>query len=125
MRSLPGALLAAVLPAGGRSGGARQNAGASTVAEIRVEQEGQVVTDRLITGLIETRVGEPLSMRERARDDRAPDEPEPVRGRAGRTRSRCAGGVRLRYVLVPVHPVDRVEFRGTLGAVRRRPAPRV
>ncbi len=25
------------------------------------------------------------------------------------------GGVRLRYVLVPIHPVDRVEFRGTLG----------
>ena len=27
----------------------------------------------------------------------------------------AAGGVRLRYVLVPVHAVDRIEFRGTLG----------
>jgi outer membrane protein assembly complex protein YaeT len=25
------------------------------------------------------------------------------------------GGVRLRYVLVPLHPVDRIEFRGVLG----------
>ena len=27
----------------------------------------------------------------------------------------AAGGIRLRYVLVPLHPVDRVEFRGSLG----------
>jgi outer membrane protein insertion porin family len=27
----------------------------------------------------------------------------------------AAGGVRVRYVLVPSHPVDRVEFTGTLG----------
>ena len=50
----------------------------------------------------------------RARDDRAPREPAPVRrhpadGRGGRRwRARA-------YVLVPSHPVDRVEFTGTLG----------
>ena len=35
-----------------------------TIAEVRVEQEGRVVTDPALIALIETRVGEPLSMRE-------------------------------------------------------------
>ena len=26
-----------------------------------------------------------------------------------------SGGIRLRYVLTPLHPVDTIEFRGTLG----------
>jgi hypothetical protein len=30
--------------------------------------------------------------------------------------------VRIRYVLVPLHPVDRVEFRGSVGPARARPA---
>ena len=32
------------------------------VVEIRIEQEGQVTTDRLVTALIESRIGAPLSM---------------------------------------------------------------
>jgi outer membrane protein assembly complex protein YaeT len=31
----------------------------------------------------------------------------------------AAGGVRLRYVLLPIHPVDRIEFRGTLGVAEQ------
>ena len=85
-----------------------------TVVDVRVEQEGQVVTDRLINGLVETRVGEPLSMRSvrettthlmslnRFEDVQSYQEPFP-------------GGIRVRYVLVPLHVVDRVDFRGSLG----------
>ena len=84
------------------------------IVEVVVEQEGRAVTDPLVRGLIETTAGEPLSMREvretiehlsnlRRFDDIQPfAEPVP-------------GGVRLKYVLVPAHPIDRVEFTGTLG----------
>jgi outer membrane protein insertion porin family len=87
---------------------------APTITEIRVEQEGVPVTDRLIIDLIETTIGNPLSMRDvretmthltnlgRFEDVQVFREP-------------VAGGIRLRYVLVPVHAVDRVEFRGSLG----------
>ena len=112
MRLLPYLLAACcLLPA---APARAQNAGAPTVVEIRVEQEGQVVTDRLISGLIETRAGEPLSMRSvrettthlmslgRFADVQSFQEPVP-------------GGIRLRYVLVPIHSVDRLEFRGSPG----------
>lgn len=84
------------------------------IVEIVLEQEGQRFEDALVRGLIETAVGEPLSMRDvresidhlmnlrRFEDVRPTAEP-------------VAGGVRLRYVLVPTHPVDRVEFTGSLG----------
>jgi outer membrane protein insertion porin family len=84
------------------------------IVEVRAEQEGKPVVDPLIAGLIETTVGEPLSMRDvrettthlmnlrRFEDVQAIAEP-------------AANGVRVRYVLIPLHPVDRVEFRGTLG----------
>lgn len=86
----------------------------SAITEVRIEQEGQVVTDRLITGLIETMVGEPLSMRDvretlshltslnRFEDVQVFREP-------------AGAGIRVRYVLFPLHPVDRMEFRGSLG----------
>jgi outer membrane protein insertion porin family len=85
-----------------------------TVVDVRVEQEGKPVIDGLITGLVETRVGEPLSMREvretithlmalnRFEDVQVLQEPQ-------------AAGLRVRYVLFPVHAVDRVDFRGQLG----------
>ena len=34
------------------------------ITEVLVQQEGRTIEDRLVTGLIETTVGEPLSMRE-------------------------------------------------------------
>jgi outer membrane protein insertion porin family len=84
------------------------------ITEVRVEQEGGSVTDRVIAGLIETTVGEPLSMRDvretiahltslnRFEDVQVYQEP-------------AGSGVRVRYVLFPLHAVDRMEFRGTLG----------
>jgi outer membrane protein assembly factor BamA len=84
------------------------------IADLRVEQEGRAVTDPAVLGLIETTAGEPLSVREvresvahltslgRYEDVQVLQEPIP-------------SGVRLHYVLVPLHPVDRLEFRGALG----------
>ncbi|OFW04311.1 MAG: hypothetical protein A3I61_10060 [Acidobacteria bacterium RIFCSPLOWO2_02_FULL_68_18] len=88
------------------------------IAEVRIEQEGRPVDDRLIVRLIETTAGERLSMQEvretlshltslnRFEDVQVLQEP-------------AAGGVRLRYVLFPLHPVDRVELRGVLGLPER------
>lgn len=87
---------------------------APIITEVRVEQEGRVVEDRSIDALIETAPGEPLSMREvrdtlshltslnRFEDVQVFQEP-------------AGSGVRLRYVLFPVHAVDRVELHGSLG----------
>lgn len=84
------------------------------VVEVVVEQEGQPVTEPTITRLIQTRVGEPLSIADvrettdhlfslrRFDDVQTSSEPVP-------------NGVRLRYTLFPLHPVDRIDFRGTLG----------
>ena len=92
------------------------------ITEVHIEQEGRTVSDRLILGLMETTPGEPLSMRDvrdtlahlanltRFEDVQVFQEP-------------AAGGIRLRYVLVPKHPVDRLEFSGVLvlpdGELRR------
>jgi outer membrane protein assembly complex protein YaeT len=84
------------------------------VVDVIVEQEGQRVIDPLILGLVQTRVGQPLSMTDvretfdhlfalRRFDDIRP------------TAEAVAGGVRLRYVLMPSHPIDRLEFRGTVS----------
>ncbi len=85
------------------------------IVEVAVEQEGRPIDDRLISSLIETTVGEPLSMR---------DVRETVthlmslnRFEDVQARSEAAGaGVRVRWVLFPLHPVDRLEFSGDLGA---------
>lgn len=84
------------------------------IAEVLIEQEGRFVADPAIGGLIETTVGEPLSMR---------DVRETLSHLTSLNRfedvqvfQETAGvGVRLRYVLFPLHPVDRIEFRGDLG----------
>jgi outer membrane protein assembly complex protein YaeT len=88
--------------------------GATVITDIRVEQEGRVVDDRVINGLIETTAGEPLSMRE-VRETLSHltslnrfEDVQVFQEAAG-------AGVRLRYLLFPLHPVDRMEFRGILG----------
>ena len=85
-----------------------------TIVGIDVQQEGEAVKDPLVLGLLQTRPGTPLAIAEvresithlisltRYEDVQVYEDPAP-------------GGVRLRYLLVPVHLVDRVEFRGTLG----------
>jgi outer membrane protein assembly complex protein YaeT len=84
------------------------------IVDVRVEQEGRAVSDPAVLLLIETTVGEPLSMQDvrettshlfslgRYEDVQTMAEP-------------AAAGVRVRYLLVPLHPVDRIDFRGTLG----------
>ncbi|MBF8301698.1 MAG: bamA 3, partial [Acidobacteria bacterium] len=87
---------------------------APVITDIRVEQEGRLIDDRVINGLIETTAGEPLSMRE-VRETLSHltslnrfEDVQVFQEAVGE-------GVRLRYVLFPLHPVDRMEFRGVLG----------
>ncbi len=91
-----------------------QGPGTGVVRDILVEQEGRVVDDPLILGLIETSVGAPLSMadvRESITHLMNVRRFEDVQVYQEET----AGGIRLRYRLMPVHAVDRLEFRGALG----------
>ncbi len=87
----------------------------ATIGEVRVEREGELVTDPGVLSLIETTAGEPFS-RSDVRDTiahlmglnvfedvRVEEEPLP------------SGAVRLRYVLVPAHPIDRLRFEGMTG----------
>ena len=60
---------------------------------------------RLLTQIVETAVGAAAVDGAGARDDRAPVQPRPLRGRAASTRRSRADGVALRYELVPIHPV--------------------
>ena len=103
--------------AGSAAGNAAGNAAAQiapVITDIQIEQEGRVVADPLVLSLLETTVGEPLSMQ---------DVRETITHLTSLNRyedvqvfQEAAGtGIRLRYVLVPLHPVDRVEFRGLLG----------
>ena len=84
------------------------------IVEVVAEEEGQQVVDPAVLNLLETRVGQPLSMVDvrstiahldnlRRFDDVQPSA-EPA-----------AGGVRVRYVLRPSHPIDEIEFRGNVA----------
>jgi outer membrane protein insertion porin family len=84
------------------------------ITEVQVEQEGRFVDEPAIGSLIETTAGEPLSMRD-VRETLSHltslnrfEDVQVLQETAG-------AGVRLRYVLFPLHPVDRIEFRGELG----------
>ena len=84
------------------------------ITEIAIEQEGRPVADPVITGLIETRVGSALDARE-VRETIAHlmslnrfDDVQVMSEESG-------SGIRVRYVLTPLHPVDRIEFKGMLG----------
>ena len=87
---------------------------APSVVAVEVSQEDEPVKDPLVLSLLQTRPGMPLSIA---------DVRESITHLISLTRyedvqvyeDRVPGGVRLRYVLVPVHTVDRLEFRGTLG----------
>src|SRR5207237_10899060 len=98
-----------------------------TVGGIDVQHEGETITDPLVLSLVQTHVGMPLSIA---------DVRETITHLVSLTRyedvqvyeDQVSGGVRLRYILVPVHAVDRVEFRGMLGVpeavLRREGVPR-
>jgi len=87
---------------------------APTITEVRVEQEGRVVSDALVLGLLETTVGEPLSMadvRESITHLTSLGRYEDIQV----FQEAVSGGTKLRFQLFPLHPVDRLEFRGVLG----------
>ncbi len=87
---------------------------APTVTDVVVEQEGAAVSDPLLLSLVETKAGTAL-------DRRAVRETITHFMSLGRFedvqvfQDAIAGGLRIRYVLLPLHPIDRVEFRGALG----------
>jgi outer membrane protein insertion porin family len=82
------------------------------VVDVQIVAEGRPVDDPMIMGLVETHIGDPLSMAKvresithlfglgRYQDVQVDATP-------------AAGGVALRYNLVPLHNVQRVDFRGT------------
>jgi len=85
-----------------------------TIASVTLEQEGVPIADPILTSLLKTVPGQPLSMsdvRETMTHLMSLDRYEDVQVYQEST----AGGVRLRYVLVPLHPIDRIEYRGALG----------
>jgi outer membrane protein insertion porin family len=81
------------------------------VVEIQIDEEGRVVNEPAVLRLIETRVGDRLSVRSvrdtiahlmalgRYEDVQVQSEP-------------AGNGVRVKYVLLPRHPIDRIEFVG-------------
>ena len=85
-----------------------------TVSAIQIVIEGVPSTDPALTDLIESRIGEPLLMHEvrdsiahlfslsRFQDIHVEAEP-------------AEGGIRLRFDLVPIHSVERVDFTGDIG----------
>lgn len=81
------------------------------IVELQLDQEGRVVNETAVLRLIETRVGDKLSVRSvretiahlmalgRYEDVQVLSEP-------------VGNGVRVKYVLLPRHPIDRIEFAG-------------
>ena len=94
------------------------------VAQVRVLVEGAPTTDPALIDLVETRVGQPLSMAA----VRASIAHLYTLGRFQDIQVEAVdaadGAVELRYNLVAVRAVDRMEFRGNLGLVRGAPARR-
>ncbi len=84
------------------------------IQDVRLDEEGRTLTDPVVVGLVETRVGEPLTMG-RVRDTLdhllGLGRYQDVRVLADRTE----GGVVLTYSLVPAHTVQQVAFTGELG----------
>jgi outer membrane protein insertion porin family len=94
------------------------------VAAVRLSIEGRDTTDAALTQVVETPVGEPLSMiqvRASLAHLFSLGRFEDVRVEA----TLDAGRVTLRYVLVPIHPIARIRFVGAgapgvdEGALRR------
>jgi outer membrane protein assembly factor BamA len=85
------------------------------VASVRIVIEGRDVADPMLTSIVETAVGQRLSMaqvRETVAHLFSLGRFEGVSVDA----TLDAGRVALRYDLVPIHPVARIRFDGRLGA---------
>jgi outer membrane protein assembly complex protein YaeT len=85
-----------------------------TVASVSLQSEGRVVTDLRLSALVDTAVGQPLAMkavRESVAHLFSLTQYEDVRVHA----VLVAGGVALTYELVPLHPVESIDFSGGDG----------
>lgn len=85
-----------------------------TIVEVQLETEGRPTADPAVTDLVATRVGQPLSMvdvRESIAHVFGLGRFQDVRVEA----FEAPGGVRLRYDMIPIHAVQRIDFRGRLG----------
>ncbi len=84
------------------------------VVEVVLETEGRPTNDQAILDLVATRASRPLSMAE-VRESIAHlfglGRFQDVRVEA----TDVPGGIRLRYDLIPIHAVQRIDFRGTPG----------
>jgi outer membrane protein assembly complex protein YaeT len=84
------------------------------VVEIVVEQEGQRIADPAILDLIETHMGAPLAMADVRQtidhfdSTRRYDDITPIAEAA-------PGGARIRWLLVPSHPIDTIRFTGNVS----------
>jgi outer membrane protein insertion porin family len=86
----------------------------AVITDVVLEQEGRTVTDAAIMDLVETRPGRPFEVADARetidhlmslnRFDGVEVYTEPA-----------GTGIRVRYRLNPLHPIDRVEFEGVLG----------
>jgi outer membrane protein insertion porin family len=84
------------------------------ITEVVLEQEGRPVVDPIIVELIETRVGTQLDatdVRETIAHIMSLNRFDDVQVSA----EEAGAGIRVRYVLKPLHPIDRIEFEGMLG----------
>jgi len=85
------------------------------VEEIRVQIDTAPTSDPVLLGLVESRIGEPLSIaavRESIQHLYSLGRFQDVRIEAA---DAPRGGVLLTFTLVPTHTIDRIAFRGTLG----------
>ncbi len=118
MRLIAACLLVLVSPAAAAAQAPQPGPAAAfigrTVTGVHLVSEGRPLDDAGLLDLIETRVGRPLSMtdvRESISHLFSLGRFEDILVDA----SSSPGGVALRYNLVPVHRVSRVELRGNLG----------
>lgn len=106
--------LALLLPSAAAAQGPAAKYVGRPVTAIVVTQEGRVSNDPALADLVENTVGQPLSMAE-VRDSIAHlfslGRFQDVHVEA----DAADGGVTLRYNLIPLHGVTRVEFTGQLG----------
>ena len=85
------------------------------VQSVRLAAEGRDTTDPKLLEMVETRIGRPLTMldvRESIAHLFSMGRFEGIVVHA----EAAGAGVALRYELVPVHPIERIEFAGTLDA---------
>lgn len=84
------------------------------IASVTLELEGTEIADPKLLDVVGTRTGSPLSMvavRETVTRLFSLGRYEDVRVRA----EPAAAGVNLTYDLIPLHPIQKIEFRGTGG----------